>query len=104
MGIYEVYIPVNLNDGTDVAADTLEGILGDALDTFGGVTYDPSQRRGMWRGDDGTVYVDRITVAMLFCDDEPRVVDFAARVARLLDQLAVSVITPDRRAILAQPA
>lgn len=101
--VYDLIVPMALNDGTDAPADALESLRTFALDTFGGLTRDRMVRTGDWRADDGTVYTDPVATWTVFARSGDDVRTFAALVARTLDQLAVSVITPDREAWLIGP-
>jgi hypothetical protein len=46
---YELYVPLTYNDGTPVAAKTIERIGQDLLEQYGGVTFFPQANEGLWR-------------------------------------------------------
>lgn len=99
MKAYDIYVPLTLNDGSAVSESTLDQIEQGLIDTFGGFTAGP-ECRGAWRDDDGKVYIDRIRPYTLFAEDQNTVLATAAHLAAVLDQFCVSVITPDRHALL----
>jgi hypothetical protein len=46
---YDIYVPVNYNNGSPVEARKLEAIAGKPIDFFGGLNYSPVHNRGFWR-------------------------------------------------------
>ena len=46
---YDLYVPLNYNDGTPVEAKLIERIGQRLLEQFGGVTFFPQPNQGSWR-------------------------------------------------------
>ena len=46
---YDLYVPLNYNDGTPVEAKLIERIGQRLLEQFGGVTFFPQTNQGFWR-------------------------------------------------------
>ena len=87
---YTLHVPLQLNDGAPVDADTLATIESDLLDLAGGFTA--TEGIGAWRGNGGHVY--REPVRLYHVDtaepDAPELLAaLASSVARWLDQEAV---------------
>lgn len=95
---YEIYVPQNLNDGTAVDFEIMDGIIRDAIDIFGGATLGAEQM-GYWI-DNGRLYSDRIRVLTLFADSRFAVFNLASSIAVILDQVTVAVVGPDRTVVM----
>lgn len=100
MHVYEVLVPLTFNDGKPIPESVHEHLRLHAVKLCGGFTHNPTTLHGAWQADDGTLYMDSLTTYILFADDDTKVLTFAKEVARVCDQYAVSVITPQREAIL----
>jgi hypothetical protein len=61
---YDVYLPLNYNDGTPVEARKFQELQQRLLAQFGGVTYFPQPNEGLWRFGD-VVYKDEIVYRVL---------------------------------------
>ena len=46
---YELYVPVNYNDGSPVEPEKIKGIGERLLQQFGGLTFFPQRNEGIWR-------------------------------------------------------
>ena len=46
---YELYVPLNYNDGSPVEPARIEAIGERLLQEFGGLTFFPQPNRGMWK-------------------------------------------------------
>ena len=49
MKAYDLFVPLNYNDGTPVEAKLIERIGQRLLEQFGGVTFFPQPNQGFWR-------------------------------------------------------
>jgi hypothetical protein len=70
---YDIYIPLNYNDGTPIDSRKFQKLQRYLLDHFGGVTYFPQPNKGLWKLADVT-YRDEIVIY--------RVIAISAREAR----------------------
>ena len=58
---YELYLPLFLNDGTEVSGELIEDIGVRLLDQFGGCTFFPQPNKGFWKMAD-VVFHDDIVI------------------------------------------
>lgn len=97
---YEIYVPLTNNAGEDIPAATFDALHGELKSTFGGYTRNPTELVGVWVGDDGVTYRDRINIYTIFADTAESIRTAALYVADHFQQLAVAVIHPDNRSEL----
>lgn len=71
MNEYDIFLPLRLNDGTDVDPRRLEALKRRLLDEFGGVTYFPQPNEGLWRMGD-VVYQDEIVIFRVLAEKRKR--------------------------------
>ena len=64
---YDLYVPLNYNDGTPVEPRTLEGIQEKLLQQFRGVTFFPQPNQGLWTFG-GVTYRDEIVIYRVVTD------------------------------------
>lgn len=102
MKAYDLYVPVADNDGERFSHDTLDAIETDLIGLFGGFTQHP-ECVGVW-WDDFVLYRDPIRIYTIFTSDRNQVIDVAAGLCRSLAQRFISVVTPDRSALLVDAA
>ena len=91
---YTIHIPVKYNDGLLVAAETINDvIIGTALDTFGGYSYDPTRIMGGWKDDStGKVYEEEMTRITIATNNSKELGDYAEFLKKVLDQEAMYVV------------
>lgn len=58
---YELFIPLNYNDGTPIEAEAIQSIGRRLLEEFGGVTFFSQPNQGFWRMG-GVTYRDEIVI------------------------------------------
>ena len=58
---YDLFIPLNYNDGSPVETRKFQALQQRLLDRFGGVTFFPQPNEGLWRMGDVT-YRDEIVI------------------------------------------
>ncbi len=58
---YDIFVPLNYNDGSPVEAEKLQLLQEDLLDQFEGVTFFPQPNRGFWKMA-GITYRDEIVI------------------------------------------
>jgi hypothetical protein len=58
---YDIYIPLRYNDGTAIEARKFQQLQSRLLEKFGGVTYFPQPKQGVWRMENVT-YRDEIVI------------------------------------------
>ena len=58
---YDIFIPLNHNDGTPIDVGTIRGFQDRLLDEFDGLTVFPQRNEGYWRMGDVT-YRDEIVI------------------------------------------
>ena len=65
---YDIYIPLNYNDGTPIEARKYQQLQRRLLDHFGGVTFFPQPNKGLWKMADIT-YRDEIVIYRVITSD-----------------------------------
>lgn len=98
MQAFDLMVPVNFNNGSLIPDSIRESLESTMVELFGGFTHNPANMTGVWRDTDGTIYRDTINIYTIFSDDSRDILTMAHVVADLCEQLAVSVIFPDRSA------
>jgi hypothetical protein len=58
---YDIFVPLNYNDGSPVEGHKLQSLQNTLLHQFGGVTFFPQPNEGLWRMGDVT-YRDEIVI------------------------------------------
>jgi hypothetical protein len=58
---YDIFVPLNYNDGSPVEGNKLQALQNKLLNQFGGVTFFPQPNEGLWRMGDVT-YRDEIVI------------------------------------------
>lgn len=94
-GRYEMQIPTHDNSGVafpDALKQEFEAVL---LGKFGGFSVLPYELRGVWRGDDGTVYDEPMRMYYLYTDVYSKVESVATYAAVAFDQIGISVTGPN---------
>lgn len=61
MNEYELYVPLNYNDGRPVEAEKLSNLTNQLTHQFGGLTHFPQQNEGTWKVGSFT-FRDRIVI------------------------------------------
>ncbi len=65
---YDIYIPLNYNDGTPIEARKYQDLQCRLLDHFGGVTFFPQSNKGLWKMA-GITYRDEIVIYRVIAPD-----------------------------------
>ena len=65
---YDIYIPLNYNDGTPIEARKYQDLQRRLLNHFGGVTFFPQPNKGLWKMADIT-YRDEIVIYRVIAPD-----------------------------------
>jgi hypothetical protein len=65
---YDIFLPLEYNDGTAVEMEKFAAVKQQLLQRFGGVTYFPQANEGAWQSDD-VVYRDRIVIYRVLTDE-----------------------------------
>lgn len=78
---YEIYIPVNYNDGTPVEDEKLVRVRERLLGEFKHLTYLPAENQGFWT-QNSVIYRDRIVMYRVVANDVRR----ARRIFRKLKE------------------
>ncbi len=68
---YDIYIPLQGNDGIDFPQDVLDRVRDELIDLFGGVSIIPFID-GYWKDDEGKLYQDQIVIHRVVCECSPR--------------------------------
>ena len=61
---YDIFVPLNYNDGTPVDAAKFQELQEDLLDQFEGLTFFPQPNRGFWKMA-GVTYRDEIVIYLV---------------------------------------
>ena len=97
MKIYEIYLPLKYNDGSDIEAEKLEEIQQQLIEVFGAITVSSlsAPSRGRWRYG-GVEFVDDIIRIKIITDEEIRFFkNFKRRLKRTLRQLDILITVQD---------
>ena len=65
---YDIYIPLNYNDGSPIEARKYQDLQRHLLDHFGVVTFFPQPNKGLWKMADIT-YRDEIVIYRVIAPD-----------------------------------
>ena len=68
MNEYDVFLPLNFNDGSPIEAERFDHLQNELLDRFGGFTFFPQPNKGFWRHGDVT-YRDEIVIYRVLAAD-----------------------------------
>jgi hypothetical protein len=68
---YDVFVPLYHNDGTPIEPESFDALEQKWLDRFGGVTYSPQPKKGVWRVGD-IVYRDEIVIFRVVTHESER--------------------------------
>jgi hypothetical protein len=72
---FDLFIPLNYNDGTPVEGEKLQRLQQRLLAHFAGLTFFPQPNEGYWKLGDVT-YRDEIVIYRVLSDDETRARSF----------------------------
>jgi hypothetical protein len=95
---YEIYLPLNYNDGKSIESTKIAAICDDLASTFGAITTSPlsAPYKGRWKYG-GVEYVDEIMrIEILTSDDEATekfFIDFKERLKTSLRQIDILITT-----------
>lgn len=87
VGRFEV--PTTDNEGNPFPAALLVSLMRDLYDRMSGASF--LEVAGIWRGDDGTFFVDLSIAVEVWTNDRARLIEFIERVRRLLGQKAIAL-------------
>ena len=69
MEIVEVFLPLDTGNGTPIAGEIIEGLVGGLADRFGGATaFTRAPADGLWK-QAGTIKMDRILIIEVMVND-----------------------------------
>jgi hypothetical protein len=74
---YDVFLPLDYNDGSPVEPEKFEEVKQRLLERFEGVTYFPQANEGAWRSGEVT-YHDRIVIFRVLAEDAAAAREFLA--------------------------
>lgn len=80
---YDIFVPLNYNDGSPVETRKFQRLQRRLLAEFGGVTYFPQPNEGWWQVGDIT-YRDQIVIYRVLTDDAPTALRFLKRLKKQL--------------------
>ncbi len=72
---YDLFVPLNYNDGSPVEQEKLSDLRETLLTRFDGLTYFPQANEGYWKMGDVT-YKDEIVIFRVLCSDDISVRQF----------------------------
>ncbi len=85
---YDVYVPLNYNDGTPVEIQKIFSIQEQLLKTFGGLTYFPQRNEGFWRVGEVTYRDEIVIFRVISAEEETARVYFRTLKEKLKRELA----------------
>jgi hypothetical protein len=59
---YDIFVPLQFNDGTAIEPIKLQRLQGELLDNFAGLTFFPQPNEGFWKMS-GVTYRDEIVIS-----------------------------------------
>lgn len=68
---YDLYVPLNYDDGTPIEADRLRALKDRLVGEFGGLTFFPQRNEGFWKLDDVT-FRDEIVIFRVLTSERTR--------------------------------
>lgn len=74
---YDLFVPLNYNDGTSVESDKFQDLQARLLEHFEGLTYFPQPNQGFWKFGNVT-YRDEIVIYRVISQDSATARDFLA--------------------------
>ena len=90
---YKVHVPQQYNDGTPVPTALIEEILDQALELFGGYSFNPMPIVGAWREcASNKNYIEKMYVLEMATCDCARLKEFAEYIRDTLKQECVYVV------------
>lgn len=99
---YELYVPVNYNDGTPVEDSFIDEIGETLLAQFNGVTMFPQRNEGRWKMGN-VVFHDQIVIFRVLTEDPRRARkffrQFKEKLKKDLDQEEILIVEKDANAI-----
>lgn len=95
---YDVFVPLNYNDGSPVEAEKFQRLQEDLLDQFEGLTFFPQPNRGFWKMA-GVTYRDEIVIyrVLTSADEEARyfLADLKERLKADFEQEEILIVERD---------
>ena len=99
---YDIFIPLNYNDGSPIESKKLQWLHKILLDRFDGVTYFPQPNEGYWTMA-GVTYQDEIVIYRVFSTNTRSARKFLKRLKEKLkddlDQEEILIVERDVRAL-----
>ncbi len=93
---FEILIPLQFNDGTDVSDDLISDALLEIVGEFGALSYYHNSVQGRWTDED-TIYIDRNSKIVIDIPNTPENIqwmrDYKARWKEKLNQLDLWLIS-----------
>lgn len=80
---FEVYLPLNYNDGTPVEKGKIDKVGEDLLEFFGGLTFFPQKIKGFWKMGN-VIFRDEIVIFRVITDKPPLARRFLKRLQKEL--------------------
>ena len=74
---YDLFVPLNYNDGTPVEPEKLNRLKRLLVEEFGGLTHFPQENEGLWKIGNVT-FRDKIVILRLVASNSVRADDFLA--------------------------
>lgn len=100
LGKYDIYVPVNDNDGLPIGEFTVNMIQRRLLQEFKGYTLNPTVHEGVWMDADGVVYRDGIQIYTVFSADEASTVAMVIHIGWMCRQKTMAMVLPNGEARL----
>ena len=95
---YDIYIPLNYNDGTPIEARKYQDLQRRLLDHFGGVTFFPQPNKGLWKMA-GITYRDEIVIYRVIAPDarnaRQQLTELKERLKAELEQEEILIVERD---------
>mgnify|MGYP001579853279 CR=1 FL=1 len=99
---YELYVPLNYNDGTPIEPGKLKRLRVKLLEQFGSLTYFPQRNQGFWKYG-GVTYRDEVVIYRILTNRVPAARRFFLQLKRELmkdlKQEAILIVEKDAAAL-----